>query len=373
MDPHRKEITMTILTDLPAGDALLGRVIDTTGAPIDGRGPIAAATRLPIDQPAGASSAALPEQLLETGIKVLDLYAPIVRGGVVPMIAGSGVGKVVVSNELIRRVATRRNPGAGRAGGCVVMAFLDHPTYGMAELVADMRGAAVDRYAALLVGQPDDPQATRDRLGLAALALAESFCEQGRETLLFLEENLISLATVERFVARRRGGDQAALTTLLWQHDPPILPAGEQAYARLLGERDGQIAFSRALAKQSIWPAIDPLRSTSRLLDGRSLGAEHTRVAGAARQLLRDHGDIEGSGAASADPALQARARRVLLFGSQPFFVAEPFTAVPGVYVPLVQTLRGYSELVDGRHDAAPEEVFRFVGEIGEALRKVGG
>jgi F-type H+-transporting ATPase subunit beta len=294
---------------------------------------------------------------------VLDLYAPIVRGGVIPMIAGSGVGKVVVSNELIRRVATRR-------GGCAVMALLDHPTYGMAELVADMRGAAVDRHAALLVGQPDDPQTTRDRLGLAALTLAESFCEQGRETLLFLEENLISLATVGRFAARRRGNDQAALTILLWQHDPPIMPSGAQAYTPLLRERDGQIAFSRSLAKQNTWPAIDPLRSISRLLDGHALGVEHTRVARAARELLRDYGDIEGSGAAGADPAQRGRARRVLLFGGQPFFVAEPFTAVPGVYVSLEETLRGYGELVDGRHDDVPEEAFRFTGTLADALGK---
>lgn len=354
---------MTLLTDLPAGDALLGRVIDTSGAPIDGLGPLAEATRLPIDQPAGAGAVALPDQLLEIGIKALDLYAPIVRGGVVPMIAGSGVGKIVLSNELIRRIATR-------AGGCAVVAFLDHPTYGVAELVPDMRGGGVDRYAALLVGQPDDPQATRDRLGLAALALAESFCEQGRETLLFLEESLISQATVERFVARRRSGGQAALTILLWQHDPPLLPAGEQVYARLLGERDGQIVFSRALAKQGIWPAIDPLRSTSRLLDGQALGAEHARVAGAARQLLREHSDIAASGAAGADPRLQARARRVLLFGGQPFFVAEPFTAVPGMYVPLAETLRGYGELVDGLHDGASEEAFRFTGTLDDALGK---
>jgi len=354
---------MTTVTDMPAGDALLGRVIDATGAPIDGQGPIDAAVRLPIDRPVGADISALPDQVLETGIKVLDLYAPIVRSGTIPMIAGSGVGKVVVSNELIQRVATRR-------GGCAVMAFLDHPTYGMAELVADIRSAGIDRYAALLVGQPDDPQPVRDRIGLAALTLAESFCDRGRETLLFLEESLVSAETVERFLARRRGGPQAALTILLWQHDPPIMPAGEQVNSRLLRERDGQIAFSRALAKQSIWPAVDPLRSTSRLLESQAIGAEHARVARAARELLRDYADIEGTGTAGADPALPARARRVLLFEGQPFFVAEPFTAVPGVYVPLAETLHGFGELVDGHHDDVPEESFRFTGTLEDALGK---
>jgi F-type H+-transporting ATPase subunit beta len=355
---------MNATTTIPVGDALLGRVIDATGTPMDDRGPINAAAQLPIDRSSGNDAAPLPDQLLETGIKVVDLYAPIVRGGVIPMIAGSGVGKVVLSSELIQRVATRR-------GGCAVMAFLNHPTYGLAELVADTRSAAIDRYAALLVGQPDDPQATRDRLGLAALTLAEAFCDQGRETLLFLEENLLSMATVERFVARRRISDRAALTILLWQHDPPIMPAGAQVYARLLHERDGQIVFNRGMGKQNIWPAIDPVQSTSRLLDGQALGAEHVRVARAAQALLRDNGDLAGTGANGDDARLQARARRVLLFGSQPFVVAETFTARPGVYVPAAETVRGYGELVDGRHDDVAEEALRFIGGLGDM--KAGG
>jgi F-type H+/Na+-transporting ATPase subunit beta len=354
---------MTMIIDIPVGDALLGRAIDAAARPLDGGGPIDAAMRLTIDRPAAADTSALPDQMLETGIKVIDLYAPIVRGGTIPMIAGSGVGKVVASTELIQRVATRM-------GGCAVMAFLDHPTYGMAELMADLRSSGVERHAALLVGQPDDTQALRDRLGLAALTLAESFCDRGREALLFLEENLVSDETVDRFLARRRGDTRSALTLLLWQHDPPIMPAGAHAYSRLLGERDGQIAFSRALAKQSIWPAIDPLRSNSRLLDGQAVGAEHARVARAARDLLRDYGDIEAAGTAGDDPTLRARARHVLLFQGQPFFVAETFTALPGVYVPLAQTLRGFGELVDGRHDEVPEEAFRFTGTLDDALSK---
>jgi F-type H+-transporting ATPase subunit beta len=352
------------MTDIPAGDALLGRAIDAAGQPADGGGPIEASIRLPLGQPVAAGGPELPDQMLETGIKVIDLYAPIVRSGVIPLIAGSGVGKVVVSTELIQRIATRR-------GGCAVMAFLDHPTYGMTELAADIRGAGVDRHAALIVGQPDDPQEARDRIGLAALALAESFCQAGRETLLFLEENLVSDATVARFVARRRASAQSALTILLWQHDPPILPAGAQVYDQLLRDRDGQLIFSRALAKQSIWPAIDPLRSGSRLLEDQALGPEHARVARAARDLLRGYAYIDGVGAAGDDPTLRARARRTLLFQGQPFFVAEPFTAVPGVYVPVAETLRGFGELAAGRHDSAPEEAFRFTGTLDDALGKV--
>ena len=348
---------------VPVGKALLGRVIDAAGTPLDGAGPLSAADQLPIGRPVGADTAPLPDQMLETGIKVIDLYMPLVRGGTIPIMAGSGVGKVVLSNELLQRIATRR-------GGCAVMAFLDHPTYGMAELVADLRGSGVGAYAALVVGQQDDPQAARDRAGLAALTLAEYFCDQGSETLLFIEENLVSSQTVERFRARRRGGASAALTMLLWQQNPPVMPTGEQVFSRLLHERDGQIVISRALAKQSIWPAIDSLASTSRLLDERFVGAEHVRVARAAQDLLRGYGDAEIGGAAGDDSVLRARARRALLFQGQPFFVAETFTGLPGEYVPVAETVRGFGELVAGLHDGVPEEAFRFVGALDQALGK---
>jgi F-type H+-transporting ATPase subunit beta len=186
-----------------------------------------------------------------------------------------------------------------------------------------------------------------------------------------LEESLVSADSVDRFLARRRGGARAALTLLLWQHDPPILPPGAQVSSRLLSDGDGRLVFSRALAKQSLWPAIDPLRSTSRLLQSQAVDAEHARIARAARDLLQSHGDIDGAGAAGEDATLRARARRVLLFQGQPFVVAEPFTAVPGIYVPLAETLRGFGELVDGRHDDVPAEAFRFTGTIDDALGKV--
>jgi F-type H+/Na+-transporting ATPase subunit beta len=356
--------TNTTSNLFPVGDALLGRVIDSSGAPLDGGAPIDAARQLPIDQPGGADAAPLPDQLLETGIKVIDLYAPLVRGGTIPIMAGAGVGKIVVSLELLQRIATRQ-------GGCAVMAFLDHPPYGMVEMAADLRGSGVDRQAALVVGQQDDPQASRDRVGLAALTLAEHYCGQGRETLLFMEENLVSSETVERFRMRRRGGGaSAALTLLLWQQNPPIMPTGEQVFSRLLAERDGQIAFSRALAKRSIWPAIDPLASTSRLLDERFVGVEHVRVARAAQELLRSYGDTDIGGTAGADLRLRGRAQRVLLFQSQPFYVAETFTGLPGEYVPVAETVRGFGELVDGLHDDVSEEVLRFAGALDQALGK---
>jgi F-type H+/Na+-transporting ATPase subunit beta len=352
----------TTIVTIPVGEALLGRVIDAAGEPLDSHGPLAEADRLPLDQLVGADAAPLPDQLFETGIKVIDLYAPIVRGGTISMIAGSGVGKIVVSIELLQRVVARR-------GGCAVLAIPDSPTYGMAELVADLRGSGMDIHTTLVVGQPDDPRTACDRAGLAALTLAEYFRDQGRETLLFVDENLISNKTVDRFLTRRRGGANAALTMLVWQHDPPIGDSDGPADS-LLRDHDGRLAFSRDLAKQSIWPAVDPLNSTSRLLDGQVLGPEHVRVARAARELLHGYASLEGAGTAGDDEGLRARARRVLLFQSQPFVVAETFTAVPGVYISVEETVRGFGELVAGRHDAVPEEAFRFTGTLDEALSK---
>jgi F-type H+/Na+-transporting ATPase subunit beta len=352
---------MNHITDIPVGDALLGRVIDATGAPLDNRGSIDATAQLPIDRPVGADIAPLTDQLLETGIKVIDLFVPIVRGGTSTMTAVPGVGLIVLSSELIQRIAARH-------GGCAVIADLEEGIYPLSDLVADLRSGAVDRHVAIVAGRQNETPEGKRRIALAGLTIAEHFCAQGRETLLFLNEQLLTEQTIQRIQERRRGGTSGSLTLLIWQIRTP-----ETIHERALDlplPLDGQIVFNRGLAKQSIWPAIDPVRSTSRMLDGQLLGAEHARVARAAQQLLRDYGDLDGTGAAGDDARLQARGRRVLLFGSQPFVVAETFTALPGVYMPIADTLRGYGELVDGRHDDLPEEAFRFTGRLEEALDK---
>ena len=354
---------MNPTTNIPVGDALLGRVIDATGAPLDDRGLINAAVHLPINQPASADPAPLPDQLLETGIKVIDLFAPIRRGGTSTMTAMPGVGLIVISSELIQRIAARH-------GGCAVIADLADGSYPLSDLVADLRSGGVDQHVAIVAGRPDaTPESKRD-IAYAGLTLAEHFCAQGRETLLLLNEQLLTEHTLQRLRDRRRGGARGSLTLLIWQIRTP-----ETIHERALDQPlpvDSQIVFNRALGKQNIWPAIDLIQSTSRLLDGHVLGAEHVRVARAAQDLLHGYGDLAGAGASGDDPQLQARARRVLLFGSQPFVVAETFTARPGVYVPVVETVRGYGDLLDGRHDDVPEEAFRFSGEIAEVLGKVG-
>jgi F-type H+-transporting ATPase subunit beta len=352
---------MNTTITIPVGDALLGRVIDATGAPMDDRGPIDTPTQLPIDRSAGADPPPLADQLLETGIKVIDLFAPIVRGGTSSIAAMPGVGLIVSSSELIQRIAARH-------GGCAVIADLEDGIYPLGDLVADLRSGGVDRHVAIVAGRENETAEGQRRIALAGLTIAEHFCEQGRETLLFLNQQLLTEQTIQRLRDRRRGGTRGSLTLLIWQVHTP-----ETIHDHALDQPlpiDGRIVFSRGLAKQNIWPAIDPVQSTSRLLDGQVLGAEHVRVAREAQALLRGHADIAGTSPGGDDPKLQARARRVLLFGSQPFVVAETFTARPGVYVPVAEAVRGYGELVDGRHDNVPEEAFRFTGGIEQALGK---
>jgi F-type H+-transporting ATPase subunit beta len=276
------------------------------------------------------------------------------------MTAVPGVGLIVVSFELIQRVATRH-------GGRAVIACLDDQPYSMEEMFADLRSSGIENHTAVTAGQPGDALETKERLALKGLTLAEYFCDQGRETLLFLDEELITTGTIERLRGRRRGS-VGALTLFVWSVKSPETSGTNSSPLAL--DVDGGLVFSRALAKRSVWPAIDSLASTSRLLDERFVGAEHVRVARAAQDLLRRYGDTEIGGAAGDDPRLRGRAQRVLLFQGQPFFVAETFTGLPGENVPVAETVHGFGKLVDGLHDDVPEEAFRFVGTLDQALAK---
>jgi F-type H+-transporting ATPase subunit beta len=343
-------------------ETLLGRYIDATGAPLDGGPPLAhPLPELRAQAAAEPAGAATPRQL-ESGIKVLDLYAPLLRGGIIPLVAGAGVGKTVLVEELIQRFATRQ-------GGRAVLASLDDDGFNKNDVIAELRSSGVEPYVATVLGRRDEPAGTAERVGLLGLALAEELCRNGRDVLLFLDELLVTPASVDRLLARQQG-PTAALTTFILQHKTPAdrTPAG--ALGALLRDGDGRIVFNRALGQQNIWPAIDPLQSSSRLLGERLLSAEHLRVAGEARELLRRTGVIAGTGGPN-DP-LYGRARRTLLFEAQPFVVAEPYTAVPGEYVPLADTIRAFGELLSGKHDTLPEEAIRFVGPIEQALAKAG-
>jgi len=343
-------------SSLPAAEKLLGCVIDAAGNLLEGD-----ATTNNQRRPAHARmGTAEADELYQSGIKVVDLYAPIVRRGVTTMTAVPGVGLVVVTTELIHNLATRE-------GGCAVLATVEDDATALKELAGDLRSGGVNQHMIVVSGLQNDASFQAQPVADTALRLAEELCAGGRETLLILYEPLLTPATIARLQSRQHS--RAALTILIWQ----VLTREQLEGDRLLGtpiESDGRIVFSRALGQQSIWPAVDPLRSSSRLLDERLVSAEHARVAGEARELLRRTGVVAGAGDAN-DP-LYGRARRTLLFQSQPFVVAEPYTAVPGEYVPLADTIRGFGEILASKHDALPEEAIRFVGAIEQALAKAG-
>lgn len=341
-----------VSSNIAPSEALLGRYVGASGAPIDDGAPLD--ITLPALAEAPAPQPDWQPRQIETGIKVLDLFAPIVRGGAISMIAGAGVGKTVLIVELVQRVATRR-------GGCAVLASLDDDGFSKQDVIAELRSSGVEPYVATVLGQRADPPGTAAQVARAGLALAEDLCARGRETLLFLDELLVTSETVWRLRQRVRGGE-AGLTVFVLQHKTP-LDGKNKPLDQLLAERDGQLVFSRALAKQNIWPAVDPLQSSSRLLDARLVSEEHARVASAARELLQHAGVVDGAGDPNAP--LYGRARRAMQLLTQPFYVAETFTALPGEYVPLDETIRCFGELLAGNYDERPEEDLRFKGTIG--------
>jgi F-type H+/Na+-transporting ATPase subunit beta len=337
------EMTFTV------GDGLLGRVIDAAGRPADGGGPLVG-VRPAMPRRAGEAAPDGPIELWETGVKAIDFYAPIRRGGTVALVGSPGVGLVVQVAELTHRLAAR--------GGCGVIADLDDEAAPVRDTAGGLREAGVMKHVALMVAAPESPAAERRSLALGALAAAEDFCERGRDVLLVLDDGLATPETAGALRERLRRSERGSLTLLLclWRHtapEPSLAPEVEP----LLRGADARIALSRALGKQGVWPAVDGLASGSRLLDADAVGEKHAAAARGARELLRLVGEGEVD-------ARAARARRVLLYGSQPFFVAEPYTARPGVFVPYAETVRAYAGLVAGAYDSVPEEALRFAGVL---------
>lgn len=335
----------------PVGPQVLGRVLGVHGEPLDGGEPLSGASWVALDAgvPA-AETAPAPSILLETGIKVIDLFAPLPRNGAVTMIAEPGVGKLVVLSELIYNVTTHQ-------GGCAVLVALEEQTVGSHELVRDFREYGVLAQTAIVLGKRAASEADQERLALAGLTIAEAFAAQGRQVVLAIEAEAVSAAARERMLVRHNGNSTGGITALL------LCEPDETSQEIMEGAFDGRLSFNRALAKEQIYPAIDPLASTSRLLAEGHVSQEHVQVASQARQLL-ERAEHMAAGKEPADAQIQARARRLQLFQSQPFFVAEPYTARPAVYVPLAETVRGYQAIVQGQYDALPEEAFRFIGTI---------
>ena len=377
---------------IPVGKSTLGRVINVIGEPVDKMGPVQSNRRDPIHKPAPA----LVEQntnleMFETGIKVIDLIEPYLKGGKIGLFGGAGVGKTVIIQELINNIATKH-------GGISVFAGVGERTREGNDLWLEMKESGVINKTALIYGQMTEPPGARLRVALTGLTTAEYFRDEGQDVLLFID-NIFRFTQAGSEVSALLGrmpsavGYQPTLATEMGELQERItsttkgsitsvqaiyVPADDYtdpAPATTFAHLDATTNLSRQIVELGIYPAVDPLASTSRILDPRIVGAEHYNVARAVKAILQKYKDLQdiiailGIDELSEDDKLTvARARKIQRFLSQPFFVAEQFTGREGKYVKISDTIKGFREIVDGKHDDIPEQAFYMVGTIEEAL-----
>lgn len=379
----------------PVGPEVLGRVLNVVGEPIDGRGPLEASAHLPIHREAPDVSEVEPAtKMLETGIKVVDLLAPYPRGGKVGLFGGAGVGKTILIMELIRNIAYEH-------GGFSVFAGVGERTREGTQLYREMVESGVSEKTAMVFGQMNEPPGARLRVALTALTIAEYFRDSmGQDVLLFID-NIFRFVQAGSEVSALLGripsavGYQPTLATEMGQLQERItttrqgsitsiqaiyVPADDYtdpAPATTFAHLDATTNLQRNIAEKGIYPAVDPLASTSRILTPETVGLEHYRVARGVQQLLQRYKELQdiiailGMDELSAeDKVTVGRARRVERFLSQSMFVAEVFTGLPGRYVPREETVRGFKEILEGKHDDLPESAFYMVGSIDEAVEK---
>lgn len=380
---------------VPVGPATLGRMVNVLGLSIDNAGEIKAETHYPIHRPAPAFADQEPStRILETGIKVIDLLAPYSKGGKVGLFGGAGVGKTVLIMELINNIAKEH-------GGLSVFAGVGERTREGNDLWNEMRESGVIDKTAMVFGQMNEPPGARLRVGLTGLTMAEYFRDDlGQDVLLFID-NIFRFTQAGSEVSALLGrmpsavGYQPTLATEMGQLQERITstkkgsitsvqaiyvpaddltdPAPATAFAHL----DATTVLSRAIAEIGIYPAVDPLDSSSRLLSPLVLGEEHYDVARRVQQILQKYKELQdiiailGMDELSEEEKLTVfRARKIQRFLSQPFHVAEAFTGSPGTYVPLKETIRGFKEIADGKYDDLSEAAFLMVGTIEEAIEK---
>src|SRR5512145_478225 len=386
---------------VPVGDETLGRIMNVIGDPVDEAGPIKTATKRAIHQPAPPFIEQSTEaQILETGIKVVDLLAPYAKGGKIGLFGGAGVGKTVLIMELINNVAKAH-------GGVSCFAGVGERTREGTDLFIEMKeslldsGAPVISKAALVYGQMNEPPGARARVALSALTVAEYFRdEEGQDVLLFVD-NIFRFTQAGSEVSALLGripsavGYQPTLATEMGQLQERITsttkgsitsvqaiyvpaddltdPAPATAFAHL----DATTVLSRDIAALGIFPAVDPLDSTSRVLEPRTVGQEHYETARKVQETLQKYKSLQDIIAilgmdelSEEDKLTVSRARKIQKFLSQPFFVAEAITGTPGKYGKLRDTVRGFKEILEGKHDELPEQAFYMVGTIEEAVEK---
>jgi len=379
---------------VPVGEKTLGRVMDVLGRPIDEAGPIGEEKRMPIHRkPPSYEDQAGGNDVLETGIKVIDLIMPIARGGKVGLFGGAGVGKTVTLMELIRNIAIEHS-------GFSVFAGVGERTREGNDFYHEMKDADVLSKVSLVYGQMNEPPGNRLRVALTGLTMAEEFRDQGNDVLMFIDNiyrytlagtevsallgRMPSAVGYQPTLALEMGLLQERITTTktgsITSFQAVYVPADDltdPSPATTFAHLDATLVLSRAVAEQGIYPAVDPLDSTSRLLDPNLIGQEHYDVARGVQGVLQRYKELKDIIAilgmdelSEEDKQVVARARKVARFLSQPFFVAETFTGSTGKYVTLKDTIRGFKGIIEGEYDHLPEQAFYMVGGIEEAVAR---
>ena len=379
---------------VPVGEPTLGRVFNVLGRAIDGRGPVLAGQTYPIHRLAPAfDQQSRRVEVFETGLKVIDLIAPFTKGGKTGIFGGAGVGKTIIIQELIRSIATVHQ-------GNSVFAGIGERTREGTQMYREMIESGVLKDTVLVYGQMNEPPGVRLRVGLTALTMAEYFRDQGRDVLLFIDNIFrfsMSGSEVSALLGRMPSavGYQPTLATEMGELQERItstrtgsitsmqavyVPAddySDPAPVATFTHLDATIALERSIADKGLYPAVDPLASTSRILDPQIVGDDHYQTARDVQQVLQRYKDLQDIIAilgieelSEDDKLIVARARKIERFFSQPMYVAEQFTGQGGRYVKLKETVRGFQEILDGKHDRLPEQAFYMVGPIEEAVEK---
>ena len=374
---------------VPVGEVTLGRVFNVLGEPIDEKGPVAVTERLPIHRPAPAFDQQTTEtEIFETGIKVIDLVCPFAKGGKIGVFGGAGVGKTVIIQELIRNVAQEHS-------GYSVFAGVGERSREGNDLIREMTESGVIAKTAFVFGQMNEPPGARLRVGLTALTMAEYFRdEEGRDVLLFIDNifrftqagsevsallgrmpsavgyqpNLATeMAALQERITSTKKGSITSLQAVYVPADDYTDPAP----ATTFGHLDSTIRLERSIAELGIYPAVDPLNSTSRVLDPNIVGQEHYDTAREVQRVLQRYTDLQDiisilgvDELSEEDKATVARARRLQIFNSQPFHVAEVFTGRPGAYVAIRDTVASFKEILEGKVDDLPEQAFFLAGTL---------
>ncbi len=380
---------------VPVGKEVLGRIVNVVGEPIDGKGPVSTEKRWSIHREAPTfEEQSTKAEMLMTGIKVVDLLAPYAKGGKIGLFGGAGVGKTVLIQELIRNIATEH-------GGYSVFAGVGERTREGNDLFLEMTESGVIEKTALCFGQMNEPPGARQRVGLTGLTIAEYFRDQeGQDVLLFIDNIFrftqagaevsallgripsavgyqptlgTDMGTLQERITSTKKGSVTSVQAVYVPADDYTDPAPATTFTHL----DATTNLDRDIAAMGIYPAVHPLNSTSRLLSSDVVGKEHYQTARDVQSLLQRYKELQdiiailGLDELSEDDKLVvSRARKVQRFLSQPFFVAEQFTGMQGKYVDIKDTVKGFREILDGSHDALPEQAFYLVGTIEEALEK---